>query len=736
MWPPTSILKLLSHGRKNLGILSHLMPFYRSHAALKPHLGLSSVALYATRSHTDSVEHVLPSLNFYDSSRGRLFHLTRSAGSPSHIIWTRDVEEEFEAQPCSKHTWSNLNNKQCDAYRHNLSCRIKAPRAGILDRELLRNGRTRPFTAVKNLDVGVNRDKLRNRKFFSTATLESSAQEDHLITTKAVGSLELSNIIKDDEKIKLNGKPDEDIGILDSDSEEEEDDCCDRSKPSVSAMIKAESIEALDVSLKEMEKCFAPDDVRIGTTALRLAQLYDAADEEPETIVAHAEKALRILQPLKGGSFDIAMCYHVIGSGYYKMDEPEKAITYLEQAADLLDKVGKTEANPKAVGTIKYAGQIFLGHSRMAIDKKEEGLTNYRKALEINERILEPGNPDLARSYQQAAEAFSQAEKHEEAVALCLKALPIYENYFGSASSEVAVLRRLMSLIYDNLGDYENLLNQHRLIRPILVKLGKLKEIASLDLASGEALLSLKRYKDAILKFKEVVKETKETSRFHGHALVLIGKAYAESKEGKNAVKYSKKAFSALKNKKISLEAGSSLMELGSVYQQLNESDHAIGVFKAALTVFEHHPDQITTIAEIEGQIGLLYIFMGKVEEGLPYLERASSKSEEIHGPDSEELLAVYNHIAIAYLEIGKLEEALQKFEAAKRIAVDHFGPEDGDTIAIYSNLVNTYEGLERFDKAIECQKHIVEVTKLGKTNYDVTFEEADRKLRQLMQQA
>lgn len=724
--------------------LLHLLGFSRTHAQSSFLSGPCAAPWYASKSlERSSLERqILSSSILHNHHGGRLGLLARSFGCSSYVLWTHEVEEEFDAEPC-KHVRTYSNHAGSDGYR--MSVRIEPPMVGILDKELLRKRRTQPFTEMQSLGVGLYRDKLRGRKSFSTAAMASNNADENsggsqnlkTQTTKSTNkSSQKQKSTKSDGKSQIleADEVDDELGVIDTDSEEEEHDYCERSKPELSSMIKEESLEALEVSLKEMETSFASNDRRIGTTCLRLAQLYDSSDEEPEKILSYAHRALKIME--QEASFETAMCYHVIGSAYYKNDNSEKAIRYLEQSAELLEKLDGAGANEKSIGTIKYAVQILLGHSRMSLGKQEEGLKHYLQGLAINEGILEPGNPDLARSYQQAAEAFTEAEKYEEALTLCMKALPIYANYYGSSSFQVAALRRIMALIYDDMEEFDKLLAQHEIIRPILVKLGKTKEVASLDLASGEALISLERYKDAVLKLKDVVKETKETSRFHGHALVLIGKAYAELKEGKNAAKYCKRAFNALKDKKFSLEAGSSLMELGSVYQQLNELEQAMAASKAAFGIFKQHPEQLGAIAEIEGQIGLLYIFMGKVEEGLPYLERSGTKLEEIYGEDSDELLAVYNHTAIAYLELGRFEEALAKFEAARLIAVDRLGPDDGDTVAIYSNLANTYSGLDRFDKAIECQKYVVDAVRKGNSQYDVTLEESEKKLKELMSQA
>lgn len=746
---------LLSVGKSML----HLFGFSRTHAEAASYAGLRPVSWLGHRrpkvfeqSHLEGkISSSASSLKSYNHLRTCNGLLARNFGCTSSILPTHEVEEDFDAEPC-KHVRSYSKYAGSDNSGQKMSVRIEPPRAGILDKEVLRKRRTQPFTEkcwMQSLGVGLYRDKLRNRRGFSTAVMVSNSLGEQsggsgtvetprkqTARSKEAPMQKQESSVLDEmvQKEEVDEDTDE-VGVIDTDSDEEEHDYCDRSKPGISSMIKEESLEALEASLREMESTIEPEDPRIGTTCLRLAQLYDSSDEDPEKILSYGQRALKIFESFEP-SFESAMCYHVIGSAYYKMDESEKAVIHLEQSAKMLEKLGDTRAKEKQMGTIMYAVQVLLGHAKMSLGNQEEALKIYRKGLAINERLLEPGNPDLARSYQQAAEAYTEAEEYEEALNLCMKALPIYTNFYGSGSFEVAVLRRLMALIYDDLEDFEKVLSQHEIIRPILVNLGKSKEVSSLDLASGEALISLERYKDAILKLKDVVKETKETSRFHGHALVLIGKAYADLKEGKNAAKYCKKAFNALKNKKFSLEAGSSLMELGSVYQQLNELDQAMAALKRALEIFEQHPEQQGALADIEGQIGLLYMFMGKVEEGLPYLERSGAKTEEIYGKDSEELLAVYNHIAIAYLELGKYEEALVKFEAARVIAIESNGPYDGDTIAIYSNLVNTYSGLERFDKAIECQKHVVDAVKKGLSQVDVSLEEAEKKLKELLQQA
>lgn len=603
-----------------------------------------------------------------------------------------------------------------------------------LDRELLRERCTQPLSDrswMQGLGVGLFRDQPRNYRSLSTSV--SGSLEERTLESCAVSQISAKGVSIEDEKVEPRPVSDDGEDVeTDSDDENEEQGELDTLKPGMPSIAMEESLEALEASLKEMEESGDARDPRIGATCLRLAQLCDSMDEDPDKILEYGRRALKILAS-SAVSAETAMCHQVIGSAYFKMDESEQAVDELERSAMIIQKL-ETTVKEREIGTLKSAVQVLLGHAKMSLGRHDEALINFHEGVAVNERILEPGNPDLARCYQQVAEALMEADDPEEALCMCMKALPIYTNYYGANSLQVAVVRRLMSVIHNHNEEYEKVLSEHKIVRPILENLGKSKEVIAVDLASGEALLCLERFKEGIPTLQNVVKQSKENSRYHGHALVLLGKAHAGLNEGKDAAKYCKKALGNLKSKS-SLEAGASLVELASVYQTLNEQEQAMAALKRALEIFQEDPDQQEATADIEGQIGLLFMFMSKANEGLPYLERSASKLEEIYGPESVELLAVYNHIAIANLELGKLDDALDKFEEARVIATESHGSDDPDTIAIYHNLVSTYSGLARFDKAIECQKHIVESKKkIGSESAD-SLEEAEKKLKELLEE-
>lgn len=498
-------------------------------------------------------------------------------------------------------------------------------------------------------------------------------------------------------------------------------------------IVVQESLQALEDLLKELETSALDEDGRIGALCLRLAQLCVSKDESPEKILVYAQRALKILG-CPEISLECATCLEVIGCAYYKKGEFEKAINHLAKAALILEKL-KRSVKQEDMGSLQYAVQALLGQANMALGRQEEALVNFQDALAINERVLQANDPNLGKSYQEVAEAFLQAQDLNEALSLCLKALPIYIDCHGSSSAQVAELRKLLSVIYYDLDDFDKVLSENQLVRPIFEALGKIDDVASIDLASGEAFLCLDKYAEAICKLKDVLKQTTHENHCHGQALVLLAKAHTALKEKKNAITYCNRALSVLKNKELSAKVGASLVELGLVLRQLNEIEQSLSVFRMALELYQNFPREQAAVAFIEGQIGLLYLGLERAIEALPYLEACVNKNESLLGLESEELLDLYNHLGVAYLQSGKYDKALSKFEAAKTIAEQNNLSKDPATIPLYNNLAHVYAALGRVGDALLCQRLLLETINKTGDQSNVCLEEAEKKLQDLLQE-
>ena len=340
-----------------------------------------------------------------------------------------------------------------------------------------------------------------------------------------------------------------------------------------------------------------------------------------------------------------------------------------------------------------HAVEALLGQGLMALGRYQEALPHFLQAIAIHEEVLEPGNPNLGASYLQAAEAFKEAKDPEEAISFCFKALENYNNYYGTNSSQAADVRRLMSMVYFDLKEFEDALCEYDILRPIFVRLGRFEEVASMDLASVESLFQLEKYEECIKRLKDVVEATAETSLCHGNAFIMLARCFAMLKRRNSVLKYCNKALTSLEQQNCSLDVGSSLVSLALVHQRQQEYDQAISVYKKALEIFNQCSEWRARAAgaDVEGQIGFLLLQIEKIDEALPYLENSVAKKKSVHGSESDELLDVYNHLGVAYSEVGKLDQSLEQFEAARKVVSQNSLEVDALTISVHSNLANMY---------------------------------------------
>ncbi|KAI5079051.1 hypothetical protein GOP47_0006722 [Adiantum capillus-veneris] len=502
-------------------------------------------------------------------------------------------------------------------------------------------------------------------------------------------------------------------------------------KETTQVKVVQESVQSLEDLVKELETSVPEGDPKIGALCLRLAQLCILKDEDPEKILLYGQRAMKILGTPEI-SLECATCLETIGFAHCKKGEFEKSVSYLERAAFILDKL-KATLQEEEMGSLQFAVQALLGQANMSLGREEEALVNFQDALSVNEKVLDASDPNLGKSYHQIAQAFMRVQDLHKALALCLKAVPIYTKSYGPTSLQVAELRKLLSVIYYGLDEFENVLSEHEIVRPIFEGHGKSVEVASLDLAAGEALLCLDRYTKAISKLKDVIKQTAPVSHCHGQALVLLAKAYAYSKKVKGAKTHSKKALEVLRNKESSLEVGASSVELALVFRQLDETEQALSTFKTSLEIYKKYPSEQAAIAFIEGQIGLIYLSTGRTLEALPYLETCLASNAV--GLKEKELLDVYNQLGGAYIQLGKLDQALAKFEAGRIIAEQSNFDKDPALISLYHSLASLYRTLGRFEDALSRQQQLVKLLKKTGPQTEIGLEDAEKRLEELLQE-
>eukprot|EP00250_Pteridium_aquilinum_P020121 c24710_g1_i1 orf=371-2488(-) len=501
-------------------------------------------------------------------------------------------------------------------------------------------------------------------------------------------------------------------------------------------------LEALEALLAQVDESAVPDDQhRIGVACYKLAQLYSSC-KEPGKVVSYAQRGFKIFKSLGSSRAKHAACrcLYAIASAYYSMGEFEKALVQSEQLELILQKLEKSSTKEDAT-FLRCAVQTLLIKSKMSAGRHQETLPHFRKYVELKEKLVEPGNPDLGAAYIQAAEAFLKASYPADAIGFGVKALQIHMNYFGSSSYQVAYVRRLLSEAYYELGHFEDCLSEYDRARPILETLGdnSVENMAPFIMRSALSLIELRRYQKAILRLEEIIRNTSKACDSHALALATLTNVYASLNMDKEFSACCKMALDVLENdQKASISSGQSVCLLASSHKEQKHYEQAIVLYKKALGIFCQclESEAALKAADTEGEIGIALLRLGKFSQAAPYLKNYALKNKNISGSDNKRLLAVHNRLGGEYLQVGRQSEALEQLETAKLLlSRDPTGINEAIIIALNQNLATVYKVLGRIEEAVECQKTAVDAVK--KSKHEETralLEQVERPLEALLQ--
>eukprot|EP00250_Pteridium_aquilinum_P011915 c20388_g1_i1 orf=160-2148(-) len=503
----------------------------------------------------------------------------------------------------------------------------------------------------------------------------------------------------------------------------------------------AKPVEALKALLDELEPFAAADDIRMAAAYLCIADFYAFkafSEQEPVSFLQYAQKAQKVYSSLPK-SMEHAQCLYILGYAHLKLEELETAHLHLEQCALALKQL-KVPGYTEYLSFVKLEVQIYLGQAKMGLRKHLEAHTHFLNFIEIKEKSLKPGHPELAASYLRIARCYHKGGDLDVAMNMSYKAFEIYMRGYGPSSLQVAEVRRLMSEIYYKFGKYKECLSENEAARPILEYLGKTEEVAASDLESAECLVHLEKFNESITMLKEVIKNTSVGNISHVLALVTVAKVYVQWKRDDSAAEYCKRARDILEKREATFHTAGILVLLAMVYEKRQKFEHAIEVYKRAKEISDkcsgHQAADMA--ARIEGLLGALLLMMERYDEALPYLESRVTKERSIRDLKCKEVLGHHVHLGVAYSRVQRLKEALEQFETARRISCEGLiGGDQSMLIVIHNHLARTYLSLDRLKEALGCQKVLVDLLKGNKfVEVDVSVEEAETTLEALQQKA
>lgn len=240
-------------------------------------------------------------------------------------------------------------------------------------------------------------------------------------------------------------------------------------------------------------------------------------------------------------------------------------------------------------------------------------------------------------------------------------------------------------------------------------KLPELKEKDKFNFLYQSAAKYLRQSNQKSREFGEKALELARKNNWRlqiGYGLNIIGLSLLFDSDFDSAMIYliqAREIFEELHNNE---GIASSLVNIGSIYTNLGNTDKAIENFQAALNIYETLNNSLDApessggynrdIAAVHNNLGSQFSKKEDQQKALQYYQKAILILEKI-GADRE-LVQALNNAGTALFELGRFDDALAHYTRSLAIA-EKGGDKNGLLISL-NNLGRVYSGLKQFDLA------------------------------------
>ncbi|XP_056854154.1 protein KINESIN LIGHT CHAIN-RELATED 1 isoform X2 [Raphanus sativus] len=452
------------------------------------------------------------------------------------------------------------------------------------------------------------------------------------------------------------------------------------------------------------------DNPDLGPFLLKLARDAIASGEGPNKALDYAIRATKSFErccaaaapPVPGGSdggpvLDLAMSLHVLAAIYCSLGRFDEAVPPLERAIKVPDPTRGPDHSLAA-----FSGCMQLGDTLSMLGQIDRSIACYEEGLKIQIQTLGETDPRVGETCRYLAEAYVQAMQFNKAEDLCKKTLEIHRAHSEPASLEEAADRRLMAIICEAKGDYENALEHLVLASMAMIASGQESEVASIDVSIGNIYMSLCRFDEAVFSYQKaltVFKSSKgETHPTVASVFVRLAELYHRTGKLRESKSYCENAL-RIYNKPVPgttvEEIAGGLTEISAIYESVDEPEEALKLLQKSMKLLEDKPGQQSAIAGLEARMGVMYYTLGRYEDARNAFENAVTKLRAA-GEKSAFFGVVLNQMGLACVQLFKIDEAGELFEEARGILEQERGPCDQDTLGVYSNLAATYDAMGR----------------------------------------
>lgn len=206
------------------------------------------------------------------------------------------------------------------------------------------------------------------------------------------------------------------------------------------------SIEIKEELLKEEDESDHINmlNISLATSYNNLAELYSQQGKTLDKAFKFYQKSLKIRKELLGeDNFATATSYRNLGQYFLKVEDCKEALSNFNKALEIREKI----LNQNHPYIAQSYSDLALGYSCLGEEHEDQSLEFFMKALEIEEEIWGETHIDTARTYYNIGHSFFVLKNKSEALKYTEKSLLIWRKFLPEKHSYIDEAKALIEII-------------------------------------------------------------------------------------------------------------------------------------------------------------------------------------------------------------------------------------------------------------------------------------------------
>ncbi len=477
--------------------------------------------------------------------------------------------------------------------------------------------------------------------------------------------------------------------------------------------IQPELSELIDLDWLIKEKEFNESDVQY------LFKHILACDVAYQTILNYNKKILHklIAEFVEEKFRDNKEYYAFLAEHYYKAEDSEKAVEYLEKAGDyakenyqnelaigFYDKLFKIPDSQFSIPDYKLIDTLLKrGSILQLIGKWKETEDIFKEALTLSKNLRD--NCRIGKSYEHLGTTFRLKGDYDKATECYERSLKIFEGLGDKRKISIAVGE--IGSIFWHKGNYNKAMEFFEKQLNIAEEL-KDNEIISKAVGNiGNVHWSKGDYNKAMDCYKKKLKVVEELGDKNGVSITIgnIGSVHYFKGNYNKAMECFERDLEISEKLGDKWEISRAVGNIGSVYYDKGDHNNAIRYYNKQLKICEELGDK-SGVSKAVGNIGVVYEDNGDYKKAMECYEKQLKISTELG--NKRGISNAVGNIGDVHKAKGEYEKAVECYEKQLKISAE-LGDKRGITIAVGNmGLIYYYKG--DYNKAMDYYERAISI--------------------------